>query len=128
VIILRFLKTTIMYTEIKSYRIYLDSGSQKNRSFTTINLYDTKDEVIGVLQFFDEGTKIIEPMDFDRFYIQYPISKFPYIVDILRNETPLFVGYWENKYGKYGRICTGKEPVGEGEVHSPFFNSQVLKT
>ena len=105
-----------MYTEIKSYRIFLDSGSQKHRSFTTINLYDNTDEVIGVLQFFEKEGEIPEPMDFDPFYILYPISKFPYIVDILRNEKPLFVGYWENKFGKYGRICTGREPVGEAEI------------
>ena len=113
-----------MYTEIKSYRIFLDSGSQKHRSFTTINLYDNADEVIGVLQFFEEGKDIDEPIDIDRFYIQYPISKFSYIVDILRNEKPLFVGHWENKYGKYGRICTGREPVGEAEVHNQLFQEE----
>ena len=114
-----------MYTEIKSYRIFLDSGSQKHRSFTTINLYDKANEVIGILQFFDEGTEISDPMDFDPFYIQYPISKFPYIVDILRNEKPLFVGYWENKFGKYGRICTGREPVGEAEIPGHLFHNKT---
>jgi hypothetical protein len=114
-----------MYTEIKSYRIFLDSGSQKHRSFTTINLYDNTDEVIGVLQFFEKEGEIPEPMDFDPFYIQYPISKFPYIVDILRNEKPLFVGYWENKFGKYGRICTGREPVGEAEIPGHLFHHKT---
>jgi hypothetical protein len=114
-----------MYTEIKSYRIFLDSGSQKHRSFTTINLYDNSDEVIGVLQFFEDEGDIIEPNDFDRFYIEYPISKFPYVVDILRNEKPLFVGYWENKFGKYGRICTGREPVGEAEIYPSFFQDKT---
>ncbi len=113
-----------MYTEIKSYRIFLDSGSQKHRSFTTINLYDKDDEVIGVLQFFEDEGDIIEPIDFHRFYIEYPILKFPYIVDILRNEKPLFVGYWENKFGKYGRICTGREPVGETEIHAQLFHDK----
>ena len=108
-----------MYTEIKSYRIFLDSGSQKNRSYTTINLFDTTDELIGVINFFEEGLEVNGPKDFDHVYLQYPILKFPYIVDVLRNEKPIFVGYWENKYGKYGRICTGKEPVGEGELHVP---------
>ena len=107
-----------MYTEIKSYRIFLDEGSQKNRSLTAINLFDTADELIGHINFFEEGLQVNEPKDFDHVYLQYPISKFPYIVDVLRNEKPIFVGYWENTYGKYGRICTGKEPVGEGEIHT----------
>ncbi len=108
-----------MYTEIKSYRIFLDEGSQKNRSFTTISLFNTPDELIGVINFFEEELEVNGLKDFDHVYLQYPISKFPYIVDVLRNEKPIFVGYWENKYGKYGRICTGKEPVGEGEIHVP---------
>lgn len=109
-----------MYTEIQSYRIFLDAGSQKNRSFTTINLFDTSDNVIGSIEFFEEELQKIEPQDVDHVHIQYPISKFAFIVDILRNERPLFVGYWENKFGKYGRICTGKEPVGEGEISAPY--------
>lgn len=111
-----------MYTEIKSYRIFLDSGSQNIRSFTTINLFDTADKFIGALQFYEHDLEPPEPRDLQHIYIQYPISKFPYIVDILRNEKPLFVGYWENIYGKYGRICTGKEPVGEGELHGSIFH------
>jgi hypothetical protein len=108
-----------MFTEIKSYRIFLDSGSQKNRSFTTINVYDESDEVIGVLQFFDDGIWRDQPEHLTCVYLQYSTSKFPYIVDILRNEKPIYVGYWENKHGRYGRICTGKEPIGEGEIHIP---------
>ena len=116
-----------MYREIKSYRIFLDSGSQKHRSFTTINLFDTDDAVIGSIQFYEEKFEEFEPQDLDHIYIQYPIFKFSFIVDILRNEKPLFLGYWENKYGKYGRICTGKEPVGEGEIAIPTFTTKKVK-
>ncbi|MGI9531533.1 hypothetical protein [Lutimonas sp.] len=116
-----------MYTEIKSYRVFLDSGTQKNRSFTTINLFDKDDEMIGSIQFFEDEFEELQPLDMDHIYILYPISKFPFIVDILRNEKPLFLGHWENKYGKYGRICTGKEPVGEGEVPIPSFVKKSLK-
>jgi len=114
-----------MYTEIKSYRIFLDSGTQKIRNLTTIHLFDTVDELIGVINFFEEGLEVDGSKDFDHVYLQYPISKFPYIVDVLRNEKPIYIGYWENKYGRYGRICTGKEPVGEGEIHMPLFPDQA---
>lgn len=108
-----------MFTEIQSYRIFLDSGTQQNRCFTTINLYDNDGEVIGVLQFFDDEIMPEEPEHISRVYLQYSTLKFPFIVDILRNEKPIYIGYWENKYGRYGRIYTGKEPVGEGEIHIP---------
>ena len=111
-----------MFTEIQSYRIFIDSGTKKIRSFTTINLYDNNDEVIGVLHFFDEETWPKEPKHLSHVYLQYPTSKFPFIVDVLRNEKPIYIGYWENQYGRYGRIYTGKEPVGEGEVQLPLYN------
>jgi uncharacterized cupin superfamily protein len=38
------------------------------------------------------------------------------VLDVLRNEGPVYIGYWENEFGKYGRIYTGKEVVGEGEI------------
>lgn len=104
-----------MYSEIKHYRIFLDSGTQKNRCFTTINVFDKAEEIIGVLQFLDEGMEI-KDKEYDVIHLQYPIGKFPYVLDVLRNEKPVFIGYWENEYGKYGRIYTGKEMVGEGEI------------
>ena len=106
----------VMYSEIKNYRVFLDSGTQKNRCFTTINLFDKSEDIIGVLQFIDEGVEIRDDREFDVIHLQYPISKFPYVLDVLRNEGPVFIGYWENEFGKYGRIYTGKEMVGEGEV------------
>ena len=79
-----------------------------------------------MLQFYDTDGRPSDHQDIDRFYIQYPISKFPLIIDILRNEKPLFVGYWQNKFGQYGRIFTGKEPVGEGEFDPHYAVNQSL--
>ena len=104
-----------MYSEITSYRIFLDSGTQKDRCFTFINLFNRAEEIIGVLQFLDEGLEVKDRKNYDVVHLQYPLSKFPYVLDVLRNEGPVFIGYWQNEYGKYGRIYTGNEMVGEGE-------------
>ena len=104
-----------MYSEIASYRVFLDSGTQKNRCFTFINLFDKNEETIGVLQFLDEGLEIPDKINDDVIHLQYPLTKFPYVLDVLRNEGPVFIGYWQNEFGKYGRIYTGSERVGEGE-------------
>ena len=111
-----------MYKEIKKYRIFLDSGTQKNKNFTTVNLYDKEEEIIGILQFFDKGFEPKDMADSHYIYLPYPIKKFPYIIDVLRNEKPVFIGYWENEFGKYGRIYTGKEDVGEGEMQMEHLN------
>ena len=108
-------KQNIMYSEISSYRVFLDSGTQKNRCFTFINLFDKSEDIIGVLQFVDEGLEVKDKKNYDVVHLQYPMSKFPYVLDVLRNEGPVYIGYWENEFGKYGRIYTGKEAVGEGE-------------
>ena len=104
-----------MYSEIASYRVFLDSGTQMNRCFTFINLFDKSEDIIGVLQFVDEGLEVQDKKNYDVVHLQYPMSKFPYVLDVLRNVGPVFIGYWENEFGKYGRIYTGKEAVGEGE-------------
>ena len=46
--------------------------------------------------------------------LYYPIAAFPEIIDLLRNEEPTYVVYHETSL--YGRIQTGQEPAGEGEL------------
>ena len=47
-------------------------------------------------------------------YLRYPMSMYGYVLDILRNEKPIYFSYYETS--KQGHIRTGKEPVGEGEI------------
>ena len=114
-----------MYKEIKKYRIFLDSGTQKEKNFTTVNLYDKDEEIIGILQFYDKGFEPKEMAESHYIYLQYAIEKYPYVIDVLRNEKPVFIGYWENEFGKYGRIYTGKEIVGEGELQLEQLNRLI---
>ena len=51
-------------------------------------------------------------------YLRYPMSMFANIIDILRNEKPIFFSYSKNSNMGYFR--TGKEPVGEGEYDADF--------
>lgn len=48
-----------------------------------------------------------------RVELKYPISKFGDVLDVLRNEKPLYFGFIEST--KVGYIATYSEPVGEGE-------------
>ena len=105
-----------MYSEIQHYSIFIDSGTPNNRCITSIHLFDAELQIIGVLQFLDPGYEVPDRKDHDVIHLQYSINKFPYVLDVLRNEKPVYIGYWENKYGKYGRIYTGMEGVGEGEI------------
>jgi hypothetical protein len=44
----------------------------------------------------------------------YPAADYPQILDILRNEKPVYVEF-EANIGNIGNIRTSAEPVGEGE-------------
>ena len=48
-----------------------------------------------------------------RVELHYPISRFPFVIDILRNEEPLFFVFIEATGSGY--IATNKEGVGDGE-------------
>lgn len=49
-----------------------------------------------------------------RVELHYPMSKFQPVLDILRNEEPLFFVFIESS--AMGYIATNREPVGEGEM------------
>ena len=44
----------------------------------------------------------------------YPIEDFPRVLDLLRNEEPLYYNQWSSWPSMAG-IRTASEPVGEGE-------------
>ena len=46
-------------------------------------------------------------------WVYYPIEAFADVVDILRNEKPVYLTY--EKTSGYARVETGDEPTGEGE-------------
>ena len=57
-----------------------------------------------------------------------PDSQFPWYLDILRNEKPVF-SYLSFGYPQANRVYTGNEPVGEGETRFqvvPVSNSSLL--
>ena len=56
-------------------------------------------------------------------YLRYSMSMYAHIIDILRNEKPIYFSYYE--LSKIGYIRTGKEPVGEGEIEQRFPEGSV---
>lgn len=51
-------------------------------------------------------------------YLKYPLSMYPKIIDILRNEKPIYFSYSDKS--KLGYFRTGKELIGEGESDADF--------
>lgn len=65
--------------------------------------------------FHDESNVPSNRRDDDgRVELHYPMSKFSLVLDILRNEEPLFFVFIESS--GMGYIATQKEPVGDGDA------------
>ena len=109
--------------EIKDYRASYYAGAKSLSGLpgselrASIGLFANNRSYIGVAFFHrDQATM----PDSDRqtahntYEVHYTWEDFPQVIDILRNESPVYFRY--NPQYKFGYISTGKEPVGEGEL------------
>ncbi len=104
--------------EINQYWVHFQSGkTEKNKIYprAIIKCYHD-DEFLVQLNFYSEKRTLpvnYHDEKFNLIYLRYPISMYGHILDILRNEKPIYFSY--SPKTNLGFIRTGKEPVGEGE-------------
>ena len=109
----------IITSEINQYWVHFQAGPTKDSLIyprAIIKCYHDTDFVFqanfypdkkGLPEnYYDVNSKLV--------YLRYPMSMYSDIIDILRNEKPIYFSYSETS--KLGYIRTGKEPVGEGEL------------
>ncbi len=101
--------------EITSY-ICRQLNEYKSGAVALIFLYDSSKVQRGILEFYPDGTDIAEASEDilnGRIFLRLPISRFTSFVDILRNETPIYLSYFSpgNAF-----IQTLHEPIGEEET------------
>ncbi len=99
--------------QIHSYRIFFSSNTFNPRLW----LYGAENKIIGQLVFHPEGSVL--PADIARsngtYDLMYHLSEYPMLLDMLRNEKPVYLLFngagpgWENA------VTTANEPTGEGE-------------
>lgn len=102
-----------MASVVEKYHVLMygsPSGYQTNRA--QIALYDGSNKVVAYLRFNDPG------MFFENDYLSggiirmhLPSHTFDSVLDVLRNEKPVYVYFAQNR----GFLATTAEPVGEGE-------------
>jgi len=110
--------------EIDLYWIHIQSGgsgtSKKIYPHALIRCYSGDDLVLQAT-FYKDGSKFPEN-HYDKrnrlVYLRYPLSMYPNILDLLRNEKPIYFRYAIEL--NQGFIRTGKEPVGEGDYDADF--------
>ena len=106
--------------EIKKYEVSYYGGGKNLRNYpyrAIIGLRDEKDTFIAAAYFYHSETAM--PASDNRkttgfISCHYAATDYPQVLDILRNERPVYVEFDERT--NVANIRTSAEPVGEGEV------------
>ena len=101
--------------EIKNYAVRFHGGPKGSGDGirAQIHLFNEKNKMVGALDFYESGIAL--PMDSQQPIIRMslPANQIYAVVDLLRNEKPLFLEWQEGLKNAY--LGTSQEPVGEGE-------------
>ena len=102
-------------SEIKNYSIRINAGpdGSLNGCRAQIYLFGNDNTMDGMINFYEQGSEI--PATKNELYIvlSMPASRLHDVVDMLRNESPVYLRWQESTKNAY--LSTGQEPTGEGE-------------
>jgi hypothetical protein len=103
--------------QIRNYEYYVfSSRGSSDPARAVILLYEANNTRIASL-FFAEDDQVMIPAGYaqGRYLLAYTYADLPVIIDMLRNETPVFLIVDPTGAVDNWRISTSEEPVGEGE-------------
>jgi len=104
--------------QIENYQYYIfSSRDPSNSPNTVILLYDANSTMVGSLWFVKESGTLPNAGQFGSLYLlAYSYAELATIVDMLRNERPIFLIVDPAGDVVNWRVSTFEEPVGEGEL------------
>ena len=103
-------------TEVKRYAVRIHGGpaGMGKGIRASIHLFDKDKKLVGNLSFVESGETIKKDAEKDgKIEMYLPASQLTNVVDILRNERPIYIDWQEKLKNAY--LGTAQEPVGEGE-------------
>jgi hypothetical protein len=106
-------------TEISNYSVSIISEAEPTHLAATIHLFNHAGKIIAFLRFYQAGIAL--PANEFRADLGYPLLSFPAsalesMVDILRNEKPLYFTWYDYLPVRcFGAVGTSQEPIGEAE-------------
>ncbi len=113
----------LITSEINLYWVHFQSGgSDQNTVYprALVKCYHDDDFVVQI-NFYPDNKKVPENFYDKRnklVYLRYHMSMYPNVIDLLRNEKPIYFSYSDSL--KMGHLRTGKEPIGEGPNDADF--------
>jgi len=112
-----------LVSEINQYWVHFQAGDRKEHLIFTsviVKCFNDDDFVLQ-LSFYPDNKKLPEnyyDVNSKLVYLRYRLSMYPNVIDLLRNEKPIYYSY--SLKSKVGYVRTGKEPVGEGNIDADF--------
>ncbi len=113
----------LIVSEINHYWVHFQAGHTKEDHIyprVIVKCYHDDDFILQLSfyrdsknppeNYYDVNSKLV--------YLRYRLSMYPNIIDLLRNEKPIYFSY--SQKSKLGYVRTGKEPVGEGDNDADF--------
>jgi hypothetical protein len=101
--------------EIKKYGYAVYSSRQEPNEIVADVMLNSETTFLGYIHFLADGSILPKARKINNlYYLYYHQKEMPVIIDMLRNEKPLFLIYIDNNT-KSCRITTTQELVGEGE-------------
>lgn len=104
--------------ELATYNVYY-FGKRADSVKAIIYARDAQGHIRAYMIFVESGTvlsdnseSVAQGVPWCR--LRYHIDQFPVVMDILRNEQPVYVNY---SSPTFAQIFTGSEPIGEGEIN-----------
>lgn len=97
---------------ISSYKVVLYGEKGNSTIGAFIHCYHN-DTIVMSCIFYNDENNVPANSKVSKVDLKYPMSKFTNVLDVLRNEEPVYFGFIDST--KVGYIATSDEPVGEGE-------------
>jgi hypothetical protein len=103
-------------TSFDAYRVRYLSRSVTGPEIDCLH----RGDLVGRLVFHEEdaempANELLAEGDGGAVCLHFRLSQFPHLIDLLREEKPLYL--WFSEASGEGAVMTGAEPVGEGEPY-----------
>jgi len=113
----------LIVSEINQYWVHFQAGgTDQNLIYPRAQVKCYHDDDFMLQVNFYPDNKSLPKNSYDKrnklVYLRYPMSMYPNIIDLLRNEKPIYFSY--SHKSNMGYVRTGKEPVGEGDNDADF--------
>lgn len=102
---------------IDKYSCMVFSSRSGDADVKAVIMLTAENQFLGYLNFMADGANLPEPdKKYNLYYYYYHMSELPIIIDLLRNESPVYLFYMDDSKENC-RISTTMEMVGEGEIN-----------